>query len=275
VVNAASSAPFTAFLSPGEFITLYGTNLAPSTASATVPFPNTLSGVQVLINQVQAPIYYVSPTVISVIVPFIISPQSVAEIQVVNATGSSNIVTQFTGSTSAGAFTNSPLGGIGIAAAERADYSIISEANPAQIGDTIAVYVAGMGAVTNQPADGTAAPTDPLSQTEANPVIYVVDVNGNGAQANPNENLPFSGLAPYYAGLYQLNFTVPTGLAAGDASLEIVGPDSDNYEAILPLTTASSARAKSDKRATHFHHHKLRADQLRVTRLRVRPIAQQ
>ena len=30
VVNAASSAPFTAFLSPGEFLTLYGSGLAPN-----------------------------------------------------------------------------------------------------------------------------------------------------------------------------------------------------------------------------------------------------
>ena len=38
VVNAASSAPFTSQVSPGEFLTLYGSGLAPATDSASVPF---------------------------------------------------------------------------------------------------------------------------------------------------------------------------------------------------------------------------------------------
>jgi uncharacterized protein (TIGR03437 family) len=257
VVNAASSAPFTAFLSPGEFLTLYGSGLAPSTTSAGVPFPTKLSGVQVLINQIPAPIYYVSATQISVIVPFITSPNSIAQIQVVNNGANSNIVTQFTASTSAGAFTNNPVGGIGVAASERPDFSIISETNPAQLGETISLYLAGMGAVSNQPADGTAAPSSPLSSTTAPPTIYLVDSAGNSAQAT----VTFSGLAPGYAGLYQINFTIPSGLAAGDANLEVQGPDSDNYEALLPLTTAASAatpaaRAKPAGQQPHFHHHR-------------------
>jgi hypothetical protein len=50
IVNAASSSPFTAGISRGEFLTLYGTNLAPSEAMAQVPFPAQLNGVQVTIN---------------------------------------------------------------------------------------------------------------------------------------------------------------------------------------------------------------------------------
>ncbi len=70
-----------------------------------------------MINQVQAPIYYVSPTQISVIVPYITTPGSVAQIQVINNGANSNVVTQFTGTTSVGVFTNNPVGGIGYAAA--------------------------------------------------------------------------------------------------------------------------------------------------------------
>ena len=80
VVNAASSAPFTAQVAPGEFLTLYGSGLAPTTASASLPFPKLFNGVQVLINSLAAPIYYVSPTQISVVVPYLRSPNSVAQI---------------------------------------------------------------------------------------------------------------------------------------------------------------------------------------------------
>jgi len=272
VVNAASSSPFTAFLSPGEFLTLYGSDLAPATNVASVPFPNELGGVQVFINQVAAPIYYVSPSQVSVIVPYITTPGSVAQIQIVNNGQTSNMVTQFTGMSSAGAFTNSPVGGIGIAAAERPDYSIVSESNPAQIGDTIALYLAGMGAVSNQPADGTAAPSSPLAETTSTPTIILYDANGNcPTDSNGNCVLPsvtFSGLAPGFAGLYQIDFTIPSGYASGNGSIEIEGPDSDTFEALLPIGAATSsdkpaARAESDHARGHFHHHRSSSNRLK------------
>ncbi len=254
VVNAASSAPFTAFISPGEFLTLYGSGLAPTTSSATIPFPNNLSGVQVMINDVAAPIYYVSPTQISVIVPYITSPGEVAQIQVINNGADSNTVTQFTGLTSAGVFTNNPVGGIGYAAAERPDGSVISDANPAEIGETEAVYLAGMGAVSNQPADGAAAPSSPLAETTNAPTIYLYDTAGNYG----TPTITFSGLAPGFAGLYQIDFTIPTGLAAGDGTIEVQGPDSDTLEALFPLsTTTVSARQDSGNPRPRLHRHRV------------------
>lgn len=260
VVNAASSAPFTSFLSPGEFVTLYGSGLAPTTTSAGVPFPNNLSGVQVLISDIPAPIYFVSPTQISVIVPYDISPGTVAQIQVVNNGKDSNIVTQFTGETSVGIFTNTPVGGIGYAAALRPDGSVISESNPAEIGETEALYLAGMGAVSPPVSDGTAAPSATLSNTTATPAVYLYDTAGNvGTPA-----ITFSGLAPGFAGLYQINFTIPTGLAAGDAAIEVQGPDSDTVEAILPLSsTTAAARPSADNQRPRLQRHRLPAGQVR------------
>jgi uncharacterized protein (TIGR03437 family) len=250
VGNAASSAPFTAFISPGEFLTLVGTNIGPATpAEASLPFPKTLSNVQVLINDVQAPVYYVSSNQINVVVPYITTPESIAQIQVSYNGANSNVVTVFTGMTSAGVFTE-PVGGISDAAALHPDYSLIDEASPAQINETVAVYLAGMGAVSNQPADGTAAPSSTLSNTSATPSIYLYDSAGNVG----TPTITFSGLAPGFAGLYQINFTIPTGLVEGDASLEVVGPDSDTLEALLPLSSSTFAvRAKSGQPRLRRH----------------------
>jgi len=235
VVNAASSAPFTAQVSPGEFLTLYGTGLAPGTASAlSLPLPKTLKDVQVLINEIEAPIFYVSPTQINVVVPFS-NAGSVANIQVVNNGANSNTVSVAEGSTSVGVFTTDPVGGLGYAAALHADNSVISKSSPAQIGETVAVYLAGMGAVNLPVAAGTAAPSNPLSITTATPLVFILDTSGHYVQAT----VTFSGLAPGFASLYQINFTVPTGLDSGDASLEIIGPDSDAFQALLPVTTST------------------------------------
>jgi uncharacterized protein (TIGR03437 family) len=265
VVNAASSAPFTAFLSPGEFITLYGSGLAPTTNSSGLPFPNKLNGVQVLINQVPAPIYFVSPNQINVVVPYITTPASVAQVQVINNNANSNVVTLFTGLTSVGVFTNNPVGGIGIAASERPDGSVISGTNPAQINETEALYLAGMGAVSPPVSDGTAAPTSSLNYTSATPMVYLTDSDGNFGQPT----VTFSGLAPGFAGLYQIDATVPTGLVGPDSYLEIQGPDSDSFEAILPLTTASAARPKSATHRRLLHRHRASTSRPSSARLQI------
>lgn len=234
IVNAASSAPFTAQVAGGEFLTLYGSGLANTAASATLPFPTKFEGVQVFINQTAAPIAYVSPTQISVVVPFGLSANTVAQIYVVNNGEPSNLVSGFSGQSAVGVFTNNPVGGLGRAAALHPDYSIVSESSPAQVGETIAVYLTGMGSVSPQVQDGAAAPASPLSITTATPLVYLLDSSGNYMQAL----VTFSGLAPGYAGLYQINLTVPSGIVSGDASLEIVGPDSVTFEAILPVSAS-------------------------------------
>jgi uncharacterized protein (TIGR03437 family) len=223
--------------------------------------------VQVLINQIPAPIYYVSPTQISAIVPYITAPGSVAQIQVVNNGANSNVVTQFTGLTSAGAFTNNPVGGIGYAAALRPDGSVISASNPALVGETEALYLAGMGAVSPSVGDGTAAPGSPLSNTTNTPAIYLYDASGNSG----TPTITYSGLAPGFAGLYQINFTIPSGLVAtSNGEIEIEGPDSDTLEALFPLSASTSAatpaaRVKSPNQRPHLSRHRLAAAQLRFS----------
>jgi uncharacterized protein (TIGR03437 family) len=253
VVNAASSAPFTAQVSPGEILTLYGSGLAPVTASASAPLPDMLNGVQVLINQVAAPISYISPTQISVVVPYLIAPDSVAQIYVINNGANSNLVTEYTGSSAVGIFTNNPEGGVGYAAALHPDNSVISASSPAQVGEIVAVFLTGMGAVNLPVSDGSAAPGNPPSISTATPFVLLLDSSGHFLQAT----VAYSGLAPGYAGLYQINFTVPAGLDPGNAILEIVGPDSDTFQALLPVATTSAAAVGAPEATRphklHFH----------------------
>jgi uncharacterized protein (TIGR03437 family) len=223
VVNAASSAPFTAGVAPGELITIYGTNLS-SVTLANGSFPTLLGGVQVTVNGRQAPIYFVSPGQVSAVIPFG-TVEQVASVQVNNNGITSNVVTSFVNSTAPGVFTK-PSGGIGTVAALHADNSVVSSTNPAQIGETIAIYVTGLGAVTPAVGDGVPGPSNPLSSASN---TITVTIGGQAATTT------FVGLAPGLVGLYQINVQVPTGLTSGNAILSVLGPDFITAQATIPI----------------------------------------
>ena len=200
-----------------------------------IPFPNTLGNVQVMINGTAAPIYYVSPTQVSAIVPYGIT-SAIVQVQVVTDGNPSNTVTSYLNTTSAGVFSQSQ-NGLGYGAVEHQDGSLVTKANPAQIGETVSVYLTGLGAVNPGIADGAAGPSDTLSQTVS---TIAADISGTTA------TVTFAGLAPQLAGLYQVNLTIPAGLTAGDNDLDIAGPDSYTAEVLIPI--GGTAAAASDAR---------------------------
>lgn len=244
VLNDASFAPFTARLSPGELVALFGTGLSTQTASAsTLPLPTTLGGVKVVINGFSAPLIFVSPTQINAVIPYEVT--NVAQIQVVSATNSSqtsNTVTELMNyDTSPGIFTYNPADGTGYAAALHQNFSVVSPSNPAQPGEVIQVYVTGLGAVT--PAVNDGSPGTAISPYNTTTNTIQADVNGTIASVG------FSGLAPGFAGVYQLNISIPTGLTPGDNPLDISGPDSYTSEALISIGSGSAAVGGADETA--------------------------
>ncbi len=240
VVNSASSAPFTAGVSRGELITLSGINIGPGAlqVASTVPFPTTLGGVQVLINNRPAPIYYVSSTQVAAVVPYE-TTTSIAQIQVVYNQNSSNVVTELVNATTPGVFTNPP-GGLGNAAAEHADGSLVTPSSPAQIGETIAVFVTGLGDVLPSIADGAPGVFGSTSN------IITADVSGTAA------TVAYAGLAPGLVGLYQVNLQIPSGVTTGVNYLNISGPDSYTTEAQIMIGTTASAAPVQASRSSIF-----------------------
>jgi uncharacterized protein (TIGR03437 family) len=100
-------------------------------------------------------------------------------------------------------FTN----GNNIADAFDLSFKLISANNPAQRGQVIQLYANGLGPVNNQPSSG--APAVDASNTTKQPVT--VNFGGQSATAS------FAGLAPGFAGLYQINVTVPSNAQTGGA----------------------------------------------------------
>ena len=231
IVNAGSYAPFTAGIAPGELLNLWGANLASgSHVASSIPFPTTLGNVQVTINNIPAPIYYAYPNVLAVVVPYGVTG-SIATVQVFNNNVASNTVTAWIAKTAPGVLTQTS-DGLGYGDAVHLDGSLVNAKNPAQIGETVSVYLTGLGAVTPTIADGAAGPTNPLANATGAIAAYI-----DGVQAT----VGYSGLAPQLAGLYQINLTVPAGLTAGDKSLGIAGPDAYTSECQIAIGTPAAA----------------------------------
>jgi uncharacterized protein (TIGR03437 family) len=236
VANAASFAPMTMSIAPGELITLYGGGFSSSTKvmQGGEAFPTSLAGVQVLINGTPAPLYYVSPTQISAIVPFSLATGS-ATVQVVNASAKSNTVTTFVSTTAPGVFTQE-ANGLGYAAAVHAsDGSLVSPSNPAVPGDFIAVFLTGLGTVNDAKlADVFVA--NHLS-------VYLDDyVRGASVKAK----VSYAGLAPGLDGLYQMNVQIPDGIGPGDVYLEISTDTADVNQVMLPVGQLTPSSRQSN-----------------------------
>ena len=232
VVNAGSSAPFTAGVAPGELLTLYGANLASGIQVASgAPFPTTLGNVQVMINSIPAPIYYVTPAQLSAIVPYGVTG-GIAKVQVFNNNVASNAVTALIAKTAPGVLTQSQ-NGLGYGDVLHLDGTLVNAKSPAQIGETVSVYLTGLGAVSPTIADGAAGPTNPLAITPAGTIAAYI----GGVSAT----VSYSGLAPQLAGLYQINLTVPAGLTAGDNALDIAGPDAYSSECLIAIGAPASS----------------------------------
>jgi uncharacterized protein (TIGR03437 family) len=218
VYNAASYAPAGNPISPGEFITLFGTGLAAATKVATPPYPTGgFNGVTVLINNKSAPIYYVSSTQINALVPYSTTGPT-ATIVVQNNGANSNTVTVPVAATSPGIYALDQSGA-GAGAILHPDYSIVNQSKPAHAGESLLIFLTGMGTVTPAVADGTAGSTDPthLSNANAQATVYV-----GGQQCT----VLYNGLAPGFPGLYQINITLPpTFPATGALPLAISTPN--------------------------------------------------
>ena len=283
VANAASFQPVTASLAPGELITLYGTGLTSTTLTTQggQAFPTTLGGVSVSIDGILCPIFYVSPTQLSVIVPYAVASNQtgLANIQVTSNGVQSNVVQMYLSDSAPGSFSQGENGTGYAAAVHTATNALITAAKPAQPGEYISLYLTGLGTVTPAIADGAVVSSSPLSWSDLYNTGYLTvnfnDFGANGSAGNAG-NVQFAGLAPSLAGLYQINVQVPTtGLGAGDdVYIEFITDAADVNEIQIPYGSVPGGRtvetARPPTRASRIlairsQHRKPAAHRLRRT----------
>ena len=204
-------------VSPGEIVSLFGDELAPAAESfRAFPLPPSLQGVSATIGGIAAPLFYVSPGQINLQVPPAVPPgattlavkrgtQTVARpVRVIAATP--------------GIFTASGDGRTAPLVVHASDYSLVTEQNPAHAGEYLTIFCTGLGdTVASIPAGGPAPPVPTPIQANYQVISDVALTTLYG------------GLAPGYAGLYQINFKLGDHAASGAMVLYVsVGAASSN-----------------------------------------------
>jgi type 1 glutamine amidotransferase len=169
--NAATMQPAMT-ISPGSYVSIYGTNLTTGAtlAAGVRPPPFRLAGTRVLLNGVPVPVVYASPTQLNVLIP--LEPLGI---------GAARLTVEPAGS-----------------APRHEPVTLVSKTPgvfTATVLDRYAVlWATGLGAVEQRSG---------LDWTVSTPRVTV---NGVGA------TLTFSGLAPGWPGLYQVNIEMPAAV---------------------------------------------------------------
>jgi len=209
-------------IQPTSWISIYGTNLATSTALWTGNFPTSLGGASVTVNGRAGYLYYASPTQLNLQAP---SDTATGSVPVVVTTTNGSATTTVTlgqfgpsfslldGKHVAGIilrFDGSGAYGVG------GTYDIVGPTGTslgyktvaAKAGDSLVLFGVGFG--PTNPSVAAAAQPPPAGAPTTNPVTLLI----NSMSITP----PFAGLTS--AGLYQFNLTVPSGLGTGDVPLQ-------------------------------------------------------
>ena len=210
-VSAASNLPNQP-LAPGAFMAIFGTHLSSGTnISPTLPFSMQLGGTQAVLAGRQLPLYFAADGQIDAVIPYDVPVNTTQQLVVTNGPALSQPEPVVIAPAQPAMFTVSQNGsGPGVFVGVHPDGTqfLVDANHPVTAGDAVVIYCAGLGTVTPSIPAGSAASLTTLSYTDQ---TVTVMIGGQPVQ------VLFSGLAPGYAGLYQVNVLMPSGITAGSS----------------------------------------------------------
>jgi uncharacterized protein (TIGR03437 family) len=201
IAAVANAASFKAGFAPGMVMSVFGSQLASSTQTAsTLPLPLTMAGVSVTINGVSAPLYFVSPGQLNVQIPY--ETGSGPAVLGVNNNGQ---VTSFSFQVDAAAPGIFTMQG-----------SLVPTLTGSP-GQTLSMFITGEGDVTPSLRTGGTPAAGTVSKLPGPRLPVIVTVGGIPADVS------FAGIPPGLAGVTQINFRVPNVSAGAQPIIVTVG----------------------------------------------------
>jgi uncharacterized protein (TIGR03437 family) len=191
ITAVANGASFAHVYAPGMVLSVFGSNLAPSTQLAgTLPLPMTMAGVSATVNGIAAPLYYVSPLQLNIQVPY------------ETVTGTALLAVSNNGQVATYSFpVTATAPGIYLGPS-----SAITPNVSGSRGQEYTLFVTGAGEVSPEIATG-AAPTG----AQVPVPLGAVSMTIGGVAAT----LDYVGIPSWSVGTLQINFTVPSNAPVG------------------------------------------------------------
>lgn len=207
VVNAASN--HAGPVAPNTIVSIYGKDLASATRAVApedlrdglLPTALGATGVRVLINNLPARMFFVSPRQLNVLIPAFLR-EGTAELRV-------------TVQGRAGAGVRIPITAVSpalfqadaeLAIASRPDGTLHTREDPARPGDIVILYANGLGDFEHDHVDGQLA--ERASRIKAWQT-FRIELDGQSVEPS---GIHYVGAAPGFVGVYQLNVRLPAGI---------------------------------------------------------------
>ena len=190
IINAAGPTP-DGTVAPGSIISIYGQNLAQTTAvGPSNPLSQAVGGVTATANGILMPLIFVSPQQINAQVPVELAPGTYT--LTVQSVGQQAVSGSFDVSRNApGIFTMPNVQNLPLGAALHQDGSLITMDSPARRHEIVSFYGTGIGPLQQNISDGFPAPPAPLD-----PAVDTVTINAGGVTVPAT----WAGAAPTLVG---------------------------------------------------------------------------
>jgi uncharacterized protein (TIGR03437 family) len=226
ITNAASFSSYSN-VAPGSLASIFATTgVSQNFYANSLPLPKTLGGLTLRIGGsldfnmtsgwvysptgvVEAPLLFVGPNQINFQLPPGTATGVSTYVQIARPNGSMLLTSAGFGPSIPGVFSLT-MNGQGQGAVLNQDNTVNFGTNPAKRGSVIQIFATGAGETTPALAAGEAAPAsgNPLVLTKVQPTLTI---------GGKNAKVQFSGMAPGFVGLWQINAEVPADVTPGMA----------------------------------------------------------
>ncbi len=232
--GVVSIASYTPDLAPGGLFSVFGRNMGDSATFTSTPLPTVLGGACVTLNNIPIPLLMSSDGQLNAQVPTTLAPGSyplvVRNLNLLTASPPATVrVARYAPAVFVDTLTNLPV-------ILHPDGTPVSKDRPARRDHRLTLYATGLGAATGgRVTTGMPAPSEPLAET-AEVKVYFGDPTIQGTEMI----VEWSGLAPGYVGLYQINLMVPGARWRGEelpVTVKIGGVSSPTRGPAVPYVT--------------------------------------
>ena len=224
-------------LAPNTIATVYGSNLAFTTRAVKSTdvkggvLPSNMEGITVYVGGIAASLFYVSPAQINFLIPYELRAGTVTMVVARQGVAGPVVKLQLD-ATDPGMFQWDggvrSAGIIRYAIASHLTGQVVGPDTPAAAGEIVVVYAVGLGRTSPDTTTGrvvsSVAPIAAMSQLQ-------VTVGGLPV---PAKDILYAGLAPGFAGLYQINLRLPATLPPDPEIRVSIGPQISPAQIRLP-----------------------------------------